>query len=414
MASACLWLQKHSLHSIEAGTFSGMNEYAAMSTVFLKRDELLAHFDVAGVTLRSLVQAVLRCTPVDRHGKHQQWPCGAHLTVGQLMERDVWAPQWERQVQGLLVMATLVAEDVVRACLFSTNRMDREVLINAEQRDEILEAVCTYLAGYEDETVQGVLHHQPSADGFFSSFVDSNPDKLEALLPNGGDKVRRILDEPFMDARLVVWRITRCQEAGVGERIHDTIALMLDERGRQAAYAQLRLAALPPVMTTSDWVAILDAYDALGLELGMALQQAATGRQLRGIASPETGLTVLQLQEIEVRADIRGQGLGMEMLKRVMPLAVRRLKHQPQVFALAAKPMQYDYPVGGMPPDMLLDALDAAENLAKYFQDQAPQETIASLTGSDILFLGVDERATGSYYQQLDALSEACPENEDG
>src|SRR5690606_14833910 len=140
--------------------------------------------------------------PRNRKGELEQWPSATHLTVRQVMDQEVWVPAWERSVAGLLVMATVAAEEAMRACLHATGRIEDTVLVSAEQRDEIIDAVVMFMDPWSEEMVQGLLHYQPGPGGLYAPFIESDPDVLEALFASDGERPRRLLDTDFFGYRL--------------------------------------------------------------------------------------------------------------------------------------------------------------------------------------------------------------------
>lgn len=381
-------------------------------SVLLRAPELMSRFDAAGVTLKSLVNAVLECSPVDVDGNAVPWPATSQMRVRHLVKQLVRSPQWPDQppVPGLNVMSTVVAEKAAHIAMFLRGDEGATMLMTSAQVEEIFKAAAEFVKPRLDELVAPLLKHSPAADGFFSSYVGAGVEGIEVNLGNAclaDDKrpVRRIADEPFEGRRLVAWRYAHPRLADAGERVTDSHAVLFDASEKQAGYVRLRHVWLCPQTASCDLVYILDAYDAEGLELGFALKEAVRQGSLDEL-DIHAGLPLLQVLEAEVRQDLRGQGLGMRLLRRALNLSVKGLRPQPALLTMAIKPMQYDFPLKGLPADTLLDALDATATLHQYVERNRPQDAVRSLLGTDILYLGVDARATGTHFEQLALLAE--------
>lgn len=381
-------------------------------TVLLVAEELLRHFAHAGITLRSLAKAVLECTPVDLDGNALAWPPASKLRLRHLVRQVVRSATWpdEPPVPGLNIMSTVAAERATHAAMFSRHREGTAVMMTSAQVEEVYKAVAEFLRPHLELDVERLLMNSVQADGFFSSYRGDGVEGIEANLvaasrATASSPLRRIADEPFEHHRLALWRMTNQALACEGEQVTDIHAVLLDNLNRQAAYARLRHVALMPQTHEATLARTLDAYDELGLELGAALRAAVLEHRL-STRLLEEGLVLLQLQELEVRHDLRGHGLGMRMLHRALALGMKDLRPQPRVFAVAVKPMQYDFPLQGLPPDMLLEALDATSRVHQLLEVCRPQDAVESLRGTEPLYLGVDGRATGTHIEQLMLLAE--------
>lgn len=73
---------------------------------------------------------------------------------------------------------------------------------------------------------------------------------------------------------------------------------------------------------------------------------------------------------------------------------------------VAVEPMQFDFPLTGLPAELLLNGLDAVERVTSYFERARPQDAHPALCGVELTFVASDPLARGSHLEQLRLLGE--------
>lgn len=72
----------------------------------------------------------------------------------------------------------------------------------------------------------------------------------------------------------------------------------------------------------------------------------------------------------------------------------------------AIEPRQFDFPLTGLPAELMLEGLDAVERVASYFERERPQDAHPDLCGVELTFVATDPLARGSHLEQLRLLGE--------
>lgn len=378
--------------------------------------ELGNYIESTSMSAASAVRAVLACTRASSQGNKCSWPAAAGMTVRDVVNSSVFSPVpgIEGPVPAVHPVMALVAKAVGLHLAFIRELPAEGLLSSAEKRQALLTATNEFLRPHLDENVAQLLKNTENEDGFFRGYPTYDLAGLEQLIsfgekPSSTVGSKRVADEVLEDGyRLLVWRSRRREEAQAGERLYDTTALLLDDMGQPAAYADVRLMFLSPGSMAEGLGVTLDAYDAQGLELGAALESFMEAEHYDEFEQMEfLSEGILHLQKVEVRKDLRGRGLGALFLKAVLPLAAKCPKgYAVRKMVLAAQPLQFDFPLQGLTPDLQMEALDATERLFEYLERVRLQDSVPHLRGADLVYLATDPRATGSHVEQLALVAE--------
>lgn len=399
--------------------FASASESSAQPTRLVSETELLHAIALTSFDIRRAVKSVLATVPVDSQGRYKKRVSLSKLTVGQLFEgysrlahepvaagrprfHDCWF--WVVNEMALQVIPVLV----------HVGRIPLGYPIDVAQLHELYTAAHTHLKPYLNAPVLSFLKNEPQANGFIHGLAAEDLATLEKLVTRhaascGGTK-KNILGTAMthagQDYEVKAWRLALPVHADAGEKLYDVQVLCVDASGRAAVSLDLRLVYLSEDAYTNDVVGVLDAYDEAGLELGVALARRF-GDDPEGALDFFDGGGFVQLQYLQVRQDLRGQGLGMAVLRRVMAVLTKGLRKRPlSHMVVAVEPMQFDFPLMGLPAELLLDGLDAVERVTSYFERTRPQDAHSDLFGVQLTFVATDPLARGSHLEQLRLLGE--------
>jgi len=399
--------------------FASASDSSTQSTRLVSETELLSVLSLTSFDIRRAVKSVLATVPVDRLGRHKKRAPLSKLTVGQLFEgfsrlahepvaagrprfRDCWF--WVVSEMALQAIPVLV----------HIGRIPAGHPINVAQLHELYNAAHTHLKPHLNASVLSFLKNEPEADGFIHGLVATNLVAFEDLVArhaaHWGCNKRCILGSALTHAgqayEVKAWRLALPVCADAGEKLYDVHVLCVDASGRAAVNLDLRMVFLGEDAYVHDAMYTLDAYDDAGLELGVALARRF-GNDPEGALDFFDGNGFVQLQEMQVRDDLRGHGLGMAVLRQVMASLTkgfrsRRLSHM----VTAIEPRQFDFPLTGLPAELMLEGLDAVEQVVSYFERARPQDAHPDLRGVELTFVATDPLARGSHLEQLRLLGE--------
>lgn len=399
--------------------FAATPDSSIQSSRLVSETELLRVIALTSFDIRRAVKSVLATVPVDRLGRHKKRAPLSKLTVGQLFEgfsrlphepvaagrprfHDSWF--WVVNEMALQVIPVLV----------HIGRIPAGHPIDVAQLHEFYNAAHTHLKPYLNAPVLSFLKNEPEADGFIHGLVATNLVAFEDLVArhaaHWGCNKRCILGSTLTHAgqayEVKAWRLALPVCADADEKLYDVQALCVDASGRAAVNLDLRMVFLGEDAYFHDAMYTLDAYDEAGLELGVALARRFDNDP-EGALDFFDGNGFVQLQEMQVRNDLRGQGLGMAVLRQVMATLTkgfrsRRLSHM----VTAVEPLQFDFPLTGMPAELMLEGLDAVERVVSYFERARPQDAHPDLRGVELTFVANDPLARGSHLEQLRLLGE--------
>ncbi|KWT98128.1 MULTISPECIES: hypothetical protein [unclassified Variovorax] len=387
-----------------------------MASTYFSTAQLRPYLDRTSIGATALVVAILSGAPHDRSGAPTRWPVLERLTVGQLLcDFMVRVEALGGEIVTPETVAGRACMDAIAPLLWHEGLVDDNWEPPGRQLDACIALATPLLAPVLGTSVTELLQYRPGATGFIGGYASMVSDELDVTLQNyfGGrvDKngVARLADNLPLAAGeglvLSMWRAGLHRYAEDGEKLYDIAALVSDAKGRPVATFDARIVYLRRGQSAAKALWTLDAYDEAGLKLGTSLHVLEQHQRLPDSFYDGKGL--LFLEAFEVRHDLRGQGLGAELLKELLPLALGGLRRRVSKIAMAPFPLQYDYPVSEkLPPQLVMDAVDAVESLRAHIDRVRPQDLHPWTAGSDIIFLGQDPRATGTHDEQLYLLSE--------
>lgn len=388
-----------------------------MSATVLSADKLFALLGQSSLSVQSVVKHLLQFAPLNSVGQLVPWPNASTLTVEDLLNTHISYTAIEpkgRRISGADATVLYFAEVLNSIALYENINGGEGLEMAKPQFKELHKVAMQYLTPHAEDTVLTLLKAFPDASGFYQGFISSDPDELEALISSSVGESQpkyqpvRIHDEPFEGSyQLRIWRTTRPAYALAREKLFDIQAMFSDHRGATAAYLSMRVAFLPKALDSATLVAVLDNYDAQGLELGVCLQTWLQSNQLEDL-SLFGGGGLVHLQNIEVRSELRGRGLGARFLKAVLPLATAGISRRPLArLLMSVRPLQFSFPLTGLTPDLHLESLDARDSLHAYFEKERFQDVIPSMKGTEVIYLPNDKVSYGSQLEQFQALSDA-------
>ena len=399
--------------------FTSASDSSIQPTRLVTEAELLRAIALTSFDVHQAIHSVLATVPVDRLGRHKKRAPLSKLTVGQLFEgfsrlahepvtagRPRFRDSWFWVVSEMALQVIPVLEHV--------GRIPVGYPINLAQLHELYCAAHTHLKPHLNAPLLSFLKNEPEADGFIHGLVTTNLVAFEDLVArhaaHWGCNKRSILASTLTHAgrgyAVNAWRLSLPVCADAGEKLYDVQVLCVDASGRAAVNLDLRMVFLGEDAYVHDAMYTLDAYDEAGLELGVALARRFDNDP-EGALDFFDGNGFVQLQDMQVRDDLRGQGLGMAVLRQVMASLTkgfrkRRLSHM----VTAIEPLQFDFPLAGLPAELMLEGLDAVEQVVSYFERARPQDAHPDLRGVELTYLTHDPLARGSHLEQLRLLGE--------
>lgn len=365
---------------------------------------------MAGLGTRQLVGAILQCTRLDAHGVARGWPAAATLRVRDLLPVTVNAAVFDldRPLSGLEVAAVHVTQSLFGAlCYYGRLAQGQELQLY----QCALQAVPRLLEGDFEETVEAVMTNRPDAhSGVYQHLIAPHaqgwrrelPRCYEGMADRSGVQ-ELCFEQPFEPGfALSVWRVGLVG-MGSGEKLHDLCAVLSDARGI-AATAWARTVHWAPRMRAAELTYMLDAYDSDGLALGKALERLVLSAAVKPEALFEGDL--LHLQQLSVRQDLRGRGLGQRFASHALHTALSKHRRRIATVAMAVQSPRFEYPLQGLPADLLMRAQDETEALGDYLRDCQLLAQVPKLADARVLLLAEDADARGTHVQQLRLLAE--------
>lgn len=383
-----------------------------MST-FYSAERLLALVSCTSFDVQTAVRDVLKCPPVDAQGHVVSWPPAAQLTVGQVLQQRVQVITGGRKVsvrglQHACVLLGLSLESVLRF----QEQMPVDLFADEEQLQVVFAVGEQLLQPHRDVPLLSLLKNKPDAQGFLVAPVGSTVAECEAWLQRyePENAPRKLLNGVELQGlKLHTWRV---EHANLGdsprERVYDVYSALADSKGVVQGHCTVRVVFMDEDAYVGDLVYVLDAYDELGLEIGVGLQ-----RRLQD--DPEASLDFFDgdgfayLHTWELRDVHRGKGLGMAMLKATLPVLTKYLRNRyVSKLVTAVCPSQFILPLEGLTPDILLEGLDAVESVQRYLDEQRPQDSATAMGGTDIVYVAMEPLASGSHLDQLALLAQTA------
>lgn len=387
------------------------------STTFLSAEELLFLAPCITFDERTAASTVLACRPVTSRGLPSDWRGVLQISLGALLKRTVQVVEGDRRY--ILTARQHVQSswaDELAAALQHSGRLPAGGLEESPaQLEQLRLAFDRFLEPYQDVKVEALLRNWPAGNGFFDGrrarSLEDAMTEVERL--DGLTRVTQVLIDGHLtpELKLNVWRKELFQVVGPSEELFDVRAVLSNLAGEVVAFADLRVAIMPAQTRVAELVALLEPYDALGLEIALALNR----RLGPGGASAQNeffdGSGFAYLHAFEVREDLRGQKLGMKMLRAALG-ALTRGWNSRRVTKLVVSvcPLQFDYPLHGLPAELLVEGLDAAESFQDYFTRSRPQDALLGADHSAVWFVGAEPAARGSHLEQVRAIAELTQE----
>ncbi len=385
-------------------------------TTFLSAEELLFLAPCITFDERATARAVLSCRPVTSRGLPSHWSGVLQSSLGQLLERTVQVIEAEQRyiVKARQHAQSCWADELVAALQHSARLPAGGLEESPAQLEQLRLAFDRFVEPYLDVKVEALLRNRPAGNGFFDGHrartLEDAMSDVEQL--DGVTRVTQVLVDGRLTPELKfnAWRKELFQVVGPSEELFDVRAVLSNRAGEVVAFADLRLVFLPPEVRSSDLISLLEPYDSLGLEIGLALARATGQAGPSGDASKDAffdGSGFAYLSAMEVRSDLRGQQLGMKMLRATLGALARGWSsRQVTKLVVPLHPLQFDFPLAGMPAELLVEGLDAAEALQDYFTRSSPQDVFPAQAAASLWFVGVERAAHGTHLEQMRAIAE--------
>jgi GNAT superfamily N-acetyltransferase len=341
-----------------------------------------------------IVRRLLTARPADSRGAERAWPPLNELTVRRLLGmslRQRGAEVDSLPMSGFSAAVGIVADELSRYLVEAGELPEDGFLFSEAQLDALHEATAAWMGAAFSQAVDSALRAKRSPLGFYRKGPITSSGEVHKRLTNpayalaGSDMDELLVQQLEGGHVLRAWRCA-LPSAKPGHRVYDVIAVLTDPAGQASAYAEARVVLLPKSSATEAVATFLGEYEHRGEQLGNALSKlVASGRVDTEQLFDGAGLFFLE--SIEVRDELRGEGLGRLMLQALMPVAVSNLPVPVTKMALRSNPLQFRCAPTGMPAAYGMEVAEAAAALARYLDEIRPQDNLPCAEGSSLLYL---------------------------
>jgi GNAT superfamily N-acetyltransferase len=380
-----------------------------MNETIISADQLLTALSCTAIGPKELILELLQSPPVAAAKGRPRWPPASAMTVRQLFETRIKPEESPVPHAAGFWVEALMADAAIPILNQQDLLPEDGMSVELEQFAENTKAAARLFEPHMDKTVREMVLNPVDELGFINGYGLDAREVIEAQLLEWYNNQAKLVETVALSNghTLKVWRAGMSVETP-GEKVYDITAMVFDEKDLLSAHLDARLVFLPNGCSGGEAVYRLDAYDAEGLALGYGLKELVE-RRLAYEEEVFDGGGLFHLETMEVRHDCRGTGIGRELLRLVLPAAVRGVRRKVTKMALALTPLQFDYPLAeGTPVEMVVEGLDAAESLLGYFLGNRPQQYLPHAKNSSLLFLPTDRRSAGSHFDQLELLVESA------
>lgn len=370
-----------------------------MNNFFARPDELACYLPMTDFDPVELVRHLLTGTPVNSENRPLRWPTARNMTV-----RTLWGLRLRVDIDGEAcialgqhVAATLLTRQLAPLLVALAEADGVSFEPTTKQLEAVHELLEQQMAPLMDVCVETFLKRTPCSRGFLGDHSFSTIEAslawgtlghrdasgltlLKDLELNfGGKRYRGVVFREELAARTLLQpKAPRMYQVTMQlEELdpHPDLFELDAQSYRLAASAKLRLVYLPQKAASPEHAwrllgSLGRTYDIKSAQLAESVADGVSSGAVPWSAFDGRGWA--WLQQAELSEELRGKGLGVQLLWEQFYAATAEL--DPELPPLghimfSVTPMQFDYPTRGLTPELQVEAMDAVDRLRQHLVD---------------------------------------------